>query len=98
MQTLTLPAEGKRPARRVETRVLLKQEADWTAYSGLWNDAQTDAALVPKEGRRISLPGQEWIYTAGRLIQNVVSSASAFTPRVPPICERSTAAMVSPMP
>ena len=60
VQTLTLPSQGSQSPRRVETRVLLKQEADWAAYSWLWNEAQTDAELVPAEGRKVSLPGREW--------------------------------------
>ena len=60
VQTLTLPAAADHPARRIETRVLLKQESDWAGFSWLWNDAQTDATLVRKEGQRISLPGGEW--------------------------------------
>ena len=60
-QTLTIPAAGDRPARRVETRILLKQENDWTAYTYLWNDTQTDAALAPKEGRRLEVAGRDWL-------------------------------------
>lgn len=60
-QTLTLPAEGERSARRVETRILIKQEGDWTAYSFLWNASQTDAHLVPKEGQRLQIAGRDWL-------------------------------------
>jgi glucose/arabinose dehydrogenase len=42
----TLTVQGK----RVETRVLLRQENEWAGYSYAWNDAQSDAVLVPKEG------------------------------------------------
>lgn len=60
-QTLSLsPAEGQ-PARRIETRVLLKQANDWAAYSYLWNDAQTEATLVPEAGQRLSLGGRDWL-------------------------------------
>ena len=60
-QTLTLPAHDGQPARRLETRVLLKQDNDWAAYSYLWNDAQDDAELVSKEGRRIKFADREWL-------------------------------------
>jgi glucose/arabinose dehydrogenase/mono/diheme cytochrome c family protein len=60
-QTLTLPPHDGQPARRLETRVLLKQANDWSAYSYLWNDAQDDAVLVPKEGTRIKLADREWL-------------------------------------
>ena len=40
----------RRDEKRIETRVLLRQQGEWAGYSFAWNDAQTDAALVPKEG------------------------------------------------
>ncbi|MEK0450789.1 MAG: hypothetical protein RL088_3057 [Verrucomicrobiota bacterium] len=49
VQTLTI--EG----RRVETRLLVKQQADWAAYSYLWNVEQTDAELAPKAGADIAV-------------------------------------------
>lgn len=60
VQTLTLPAADGKPARRVETRLLLRREADWMAYSWIWNDAQTDATLAPAEGCRLTLDGRDW--------------------------------------
>ena len=33
-------------ARRIETRLLTKQQGKWAGYSYLWNDEQTDATLV----------------------------------------------------
>ncbi len=42
----TLRADGK----RIETRVLVRQHGEWAGYSFAWDDAQTDAALVPREG------------------------------------------------
>lgn len=44
MQTLT--HEGK----KLETRVLLKQQNEWAGYSYAWNDVQTDATLVSAAG------------------------------------------------
>ncbi len=61
VQTLTLPAEGAQPSRRMETRLLVKQSADWAAYSYLWNAAQTEASLVPAAGTRVPLEGREWL-------------------------------------
>lgn len=60
-QTLSLPDDNGAPARRLETRVLLKQADDWSAYSYLWNDAQNDAELVGKEGRRVKVAGRDWL-------------------------------------
>jgi uncharacterized repeat protein (TIGR03806 family) len=52
VQTLTLQGEpGDASSRfRVETRVLLRQQGEWAGYSYRWNDDQTDAVLVEKEG------------------------------------------------
>ena len=44
-------ADGGKPARkRVETRLLVRQQGEWTGYSYRWNAAQTDADLVPAAG------------------------------------------------
>lgn len=52
VQTLSLeqPSDAVFLQRRVETRVMLKQQGEWNAYSYVWNDRQTDAQLAPKEG------------------------------------------------
>jgi Glucose / Sorbosone dehydrogenase len=53
VQTLALVPIGDsgKPARqRVETRVLLRQQGEWTGYSYRWNAEQTDADLVPSAG------------------------------------------------
>lgn len=42
----TLKGEGK----RIETRVLLRQQNEWAGYTYAWDESQTDATLVPKEG------------------------------------------------
>jgi glucose/arabinose dehydrogenase/mono/diheme cytochrome c family protein len=34
----------------VETRLLVKEQNEWVGYSYAWNEAQTDATLVAKEG------------------------------------------------
>jgi glucose/arabinose dehydrogenase len=55
VKTFSLPlSAGKgQPAqpRRVETRLLTRQQGQWAGYSYLWNDDQTEAELVPVEGR-----------------------------------------------
>ena len=60
-QTLSLPPHDGKPGRRLETRVLLKQTNDWSAYSYVWNDAQDDAELTRKEGTRLKLTDREWL-------------------------------------
>jgi uncharacterized repeat protein (TIGR03806 family) len=44
---LTEPAGNN---RRVETRLLVRDQGEWTGYSYQWNDEQTDAELVPAAG------------------------------------------------
>ncbi len=39
-----------RSARWIETRFFTRQQGEWIGYSYRWNDAQTDATLVAKEG------------------------------------------------
>jgi uncharacterized repeat protein (TIGR03806 family) len=46
----TLAANG----RRIETRVLLRQQGEWAGYTYRWNDEQTDAALVDKQGGNVA--------------------------------------------
>lgn len=53
VQTLSLDVLGDHgsPAqRRVETRLLVRQQGEWTGYSYRWNAAQTDAELLPAIG------------------------------------------------
>jgi uncharacterized repeat protein (TIGR03806 family) len=53
VQTLSLDLAGAagKPARtRVETRLLVRQQGEWTGYSYRWNAAQTDAELLPAAG------------------------------------------------
>ncbi len=41
--------------RRIETRILVKQQDDWAAYTYTWNPAQTDAELAAKGGTDITI-------------------------------------------
>lgn len=41
---------GKRVERWIETRLLHRYEGEWIGYSYMWNEEQTDAELVVKEG------------------------------------------------
>jgi uncharacterized repeat protein (TIGR03806 family) len=53
VQTLSLDRldDSEKPARkRIETRLLVRQQGEWTGYSYRWNAAQTDAELVPAAG------------------------------------------------
>jgi glucose/arabinose dehydrogenase len=58
VQTLSLDlANGaEKPTRkRVETRMLVRQQGEWTGYSYRWNPAQTDAELVARDGAAAEL-------------------------------------------
>jgi mono/diheme cytochrome c family protein len=53
VQTLSLDRiEGttKPTRKRVETRLLVRQQGEWVGYSYRWNPEQTDAELVPATG------------------------------------------------
>ncbi|MCA9095135.1 MAG: PQQ-dependent sugar dehydrogenase, partial [Planctomycetaceae bacterium] len=46
--------ENPESRKRVETRLLVKQNNEWEGFSYAWNDEQTDALLVEKEGRNVN--------------------------------------------
>ena len=50
--------------KRVETRFLVRQEVDgrWAGYSYQWNDAETDATLVPAGGAQVVVGTQTWFF------------------------------------
>jgi uncharacterized repeat protein (TIGR03806 family) len=54
-------SEGRNvPRRWIETRLLTRQDGEWAGYSYRWNDAQTDAELVPEQGAEVELEGRAW--------------------------------------
>lgn len=59
VQTLTIDLRPGDPKsrRRVETRLLLRQDNEWAAYAYRWNDEQTDATLLPRQGAEWPLWG-----------------------------------------
>ncbi|MBX3436869.1 MAG: PQQ-dependent sugar dehydrogenase [Planctomycetaceae bacterium] len=56
-ETISLDMEAGNAAssKRLETRILVKQQNHWLGYSYLWNDEQTDATLVDAPGRDLTL-------------------------------------------
>jgi uncharacterized repeat protein (TIGR03806 family) len=75
VKTFSLDLEAGNPAtrKRIETRLLTRQQGEWIGYSYQWNDEQTDATLVASPGldrtftiRDSSAPGgkrdQTWHY------------------------------------
>ena len=63
IQSITAPPlqAGEAP-RRIETRILVKQQNEWSAYSYVWNEDQTDAELAPAEGLELDtvVGGHPW--------------------------------------
>ena len=45
---------------RIETRMMVKQDGEWAAYTYHWNDAQSDAELVGAKGEDIKVNGRNW--------------------------------------
>ena len=76
VQTLSVEQEDHRGLAkrfRVETRVLLRQQNEWVGYSYRWNEAQTNAELIPRDGAKATFrvadaksPGgfrrQNWVF------------------------------------
>ena len=60
-KTYSLEMERGHPetARRIETQLLHFDGLQWAAYSYRWNDAQTDADLVPAQGAEVDLPAKD---------------------------------------
>jgi len=52
VKTFSLPAKSDLGIqdRRVETRLLVRQDGEWAGFSYEWNDEQNDAILVPAAG------------------------------------------------
>jgi glucose/arabinose dehydrogenase len=48
--SLQMQAGNSASKRRIETRLLTRQDGEWQGYSYLWNDAQDDAELVDTAG------------------------------------------------
>ncbi len=58
VKTFSLPAAGKN--RRIETRLMTRQDGEWAGYSYAWNEEQTDATLVEAPGAdRTFIVGQD---------------------------------------
>ena len=61
MQTLSLALEPGNPAskRRLETRLLVRQQNEWAGYSYQWNAEQTEATLVALKGGEFTIHGKD---------------------------------------
>ena len=57
VQTLTIDQliAGQPTKQRLETRLLVRQQGEWTGYSYQWNESQDDATLVDREGADLAL-------------------------------------------
>ncbi|NOU32380.1 MAG: hypothetical protein HOO96_31125 [Polyangiaceae bacterium] len=62
--------------KRVETRLFIRHDDDvWAGYSYEWNDAQTDATLLPS-GKTKDVGGQIWQYPSRSQCNNCHSEAA----------------------
>ncbi|MBU6402279.1 MAG: c-type cytochrome, partial [Verrucomicrobia bacterium] len=68
VQTLALERSAGDPAsrRRIETRLLTRQQGQWVGYSYRWGDDQTDATLVGANGENLELEIQATGASGGR--------------------------------
>jgi len=92
VQTLSLEREDHRGLAkrfRVETRVLLRQQNEWVGYSYRWNEAQTNAELIPRDGAKATFrvadaksPGgfrrQDWVFPSRADCMTCHSRAAGF--------------------
>ncbi len=91
VKSFSLDMEDGNPAsrKRIETRIVVKQENHWVGYTYLWNDEQTDANLVEAAGidktytiKDSSAPGgvrnQTWHYPSRSECMFCHSRAAAF--------------------
>jgi glucose/arabinose dehydrogenase len=69
VQTLSLDLAddaGAPVRKRIETRLMVRQQGEWTGYSYRWNDAQNDAELLPAEGDAVELEVADASQPGGR--------------------------------
>jgi len=88
VKSFSLEMETGNPGskRFIETRFMVKQQGEWVGYSYQWNDDQTDATLVSKEGLdrnyKIQTPEgvreQAWHYPSRTECMVCHSRAAAF--------------------
>ncbi|MBM3738388.1 MAG: hypothetical protein FJW39_21610 [Acidobacteria bacterium] len=91
VKTFSLEMEQGNPAtaRRIETRVVVKQDDHWVGYSYMWNDSETDGELVEARGidrtfriRDAAAPGgareQVWHYPSRNECMFCHSRAAGF--------------------
>jgi glucose/arabinose dehydrogenase len=64
-----------REKKRLETRILLKQDNEWSGYSYQWNNAQSDAELLPQEG----VTTADWIFPSRQECSVCHSRQAGFT-------------------
>ena len=71
VKTFLLETEsGNRSTRRpIETRLMTRQANEWVGYSYIWNDDETDAVLVGKDGLDREFPIPRANASDGRKVQ-----------------------------
>ena len=86
LQTLSVTVDGGETftsKRRIETRILTKQQGEWSGYTYEWNKNQDEAALVHVSGKNIQIRGasgsvQNWRIPARTECMSCHSRAANF--------------------
>jgi uncharacterized repeat protein (TIGR03806 family) len=81
VQTLSLDSRTGEAAsrKRIETRILLRQDGEWAGYSYRWNADQSDARLVAKEGENLELSQTDAAGAARRQTWRIPSRTECLT-------------------
>lgn len=79
VQTLSRSTARGEPPRRIETRILLRFQGEWAGYGYRWNDEQTEAQLVPREGANATwADGSSWRFPSRAECMTCHSRAANF--------------------
>ncbi len=86
VQTLSMTVDGAETfssKRRIETRILTKQQGEWSGYTYEWNENQDEAVLVHTAGKDIQIRGapgsvQNWRIPARAECMSCHSRAASF--------------------
>ncbi|MCR9294505.1 MAG: PQQ-dependent sugar dehydrogenase [bacterium] len=69
VKSFAFPSRTDGRLRRVETRLMAKQEGEWFGYSYRWNPEQTDAYLVDAEGMDETLADLAYASNAASVVK-----------------------------
>jgi uncharacterized repeat protein (TIGR03806 family) len=74
-----LVKEFRLGGKRIETRLFMRHtDGSWAGYTYEWNDAQTDATLLP-DGKTKAIGGQTWTYPSRAQCMGCHTGAAGFS-------------------